>query len=98
LNFEDALYSFGINYAGAITSNNMPSFLRDLHTPDGRHIDLGTIDILRDSERVVPRYNAFSRLFHMPAQLSFLALTGGNADLASKLSVLYNDDITCELD
>ncbi|KAH7093757.1 heme peroxidase [Paraphoma chrysanthemicola] len=93
LSFEDALYSFGINYPGAITINNMPSFLRDLHTPDGRHLDLGTLDILRDRERGVPRYNTFRRLFHMPAQPSFIALTGGDADLASKLSKLYNDDI-----
>jgi len=91
--FEDALYSFGINYPGAVTLNNMPSFLRDLNTPDGRHIDMGTIDILRDRERGVPRYNAFRRLFHMSAQSSFLALTGGNKEVADQLARVYDNDI-----
>lgn len=93
LSFADIFYSFGINYPGAITLNNMPSFLKDLHTPDGRHIDLGTIDILRDRERGVPRYNQFRRLFHMRASPSFLALTGGDKIVAEKLAKVYNDDI-----
>ncbi|OAL45595.1 heme peroxidase [Pyrenochaeta sp. DS3sAY3a] len=91
--FENAFYSFGINYPGAVTLNNTPDFLRNLHTPDGRHIDLGTIDILRDRERGVPRYNAFRRLFHMPSVPSFLALTGNNAALAAKLEKLYEGDV-----
>ncbi|KAF1939471.1 heme peroxidase [Clathrospora elynae] len=93
LDFGDVLYTFGINYPGAITINNMPDFLRDLHTPDGRHIDLGTIDLLRDRERSVPRYNAFRRLFHMAAATSFLALTGGNVEVAEKLDRLYDGDV-----
>ncbi|KAL5121581.1 hypothetical protein ACEQ8H_000653 [Pleosporales sp. CAS-2024a] len=93
LNFADVFYSFGINYPGAITLNNMPAFLKDLHTPDGRHVDMGTIDILRDRERGVPRYNQFRRLFHMPAQSSFLELTGGNQVVADKLAKLYENDI-----
>jgi hypothetical protein len=93
LGFEDIFYSFGINYPGAITLNNTPDFLRDLHTPDGRHIDIGTIDILRDRERGVPRYNEFRRLFHMPAATSFLSLTGGNKAVAEKLEKVYEGDI-----
>jgi hypothetical protein len=93
LNFSDIFYSFGINYPGAITLNNTPSFLRDLHTPDGRHIDLGTIDILRDRERGVPRYNAFRRLFHMRPVSSFLELTGNDAHLATKLASIYDNDV-----
>jgi hypothetical protein len=93
LDFSDAFYSFGINYPGAITLNNTPDFLRDLHTPDGRHIDLSTIDVLRDRERGVPRYNAFRRLFHLAPMTSFLELTGGNKVVAEKLAVIYEDDI-----
>jgi hypothetical protein len=93
LGFDDVLYSFGINYPGALTVNNMPSFLRDLKTPDGQHIDLGTIDILRDRERGVPRYNQFRRLFHMPAHPSFLAITGGSQELADKLARIYDNDL-----
>ncbi|OCK79164.1 heme peroxidase [Lepidopterella palustris CBS 459.81] len=94
LGWADIFYSFGINYPGAITINNTPDFLRDLHTPDGKHLDLGTIDILRDRERGVPRYNAFRRLFHLPPAPTFLSLTGGhNAPLAAKLAAIYNNDI-----
>ncbi|CAN9473005.1 unnamed protein product [Alternaria alternata] len=93
LDFSDVFYSFGVNYPGAITLNNTPDFLRDLHTPDGRHIDLSTIDVLRDRERGVPRYNAFRRLFHLAPMTSFLELTGGNKAVAEKLAVIYEDDI-----
>jgi hypothetical protein len=93
LGFDDVFYSFGINYPGAVTLNNMPGFLRDLHTPDGRHVDLGTVDVLRDRERGVPRYNQFRRLFHMQPQGSFLEITGGNEAVAEKLAKLYDNDI-----
>ncbi len=41
LSFADTFYSFGINYPGAITNSNYPSFLRNLTTPDGLHRDMG---------------------------------------------------------
>ncbi|KAH7412011.1 heme peroxidase [Phaeosphaeria sp. MPI-PUGE-AT-0046c] len=93
MSFSDVFYSFGINYPGALTLNNMPAFLKDLHTPDGRHVDMGTIDILRDRERGVPRYNQFRRLFHMDPQKDFMALTGGNREVAERLATLYENDI-----
>ncbi|RAR11183.1 heme peroxidase [Stemphylium lycopersici] len=93
LDFSDIFYSFGINYPGAITLKNTPSFLCDLHTPDGRHIDLGTIDILRDRERGVPRYNDFRRLFHLPPVADFLTLTGGDVAVSQQISTLYDGDV-----
>ncbi|KAH8666352.1 heme peroxidase [Xylariales sp. PMI_506] len=93
LSFADAFYSFGINYPGAITHHNTPDFLRDLHLPDGSHLDMGAVDILRDRERGVPRYNQFRRLFHMPAARTFLQLTGGDAPLAAQLSNVYGGDV-----
>ena len=93
LDWADLIYSFGINYPGAITFRNTPSFIRDLRLPDGTHLDMGVVDILRDRERGVPRYNAFRRLFHMPPMKSFSALTGGDASLAAELSTIYDHDI-----
>lgn len=93
LNFSDVFYSFGVNYPGAITVHNTPAFLRDLHTPDGRHLDMGVVDILRDRERGVPRYNQFRRLFHMKPASSFTQLTGGNASLAAELEEVYGGDL-----
>src|SRR5437764_1125249 len=93
LSFADTFYSFGINYPGAITNNNYPNFLRNLSTPDGQLRDLGTVDILRDRERGVPRYNQFRRLLRMPAPKTFEELTVGNKELARELHEVYNGDI-----
>ncbi|KAF5005222.1 hypothetical protein FDECE_8343 [Fusarium decemcellulare] len=99
LDFADAFYSFGVNYPGAIRARNMPNFLRDLvipgdkDFPEGRHLDMGTIDILRDRERGVPRYNAFRRLFHMPPARTFKELSPDDAQLAADLEEVYDGDI-----
>ncbi|KAL2834652.1 hypothetical protein BJY01DRAFT_252976 [Aspergillus pseudoustus] len=91
ISFADSFYSFGINYPGAVTHNNYPDFMRNLSTPDGQHRDLATVDILRDRERGVPRYNQFRRLLRMPAPQSFEELTGGNKELAAELREVYDD-------
>jgi hypothetical protein len=94
LSFADAFYSFGINYPGAITNNNYPAFLRNLKVPsDGFARDMGTVDLVRDRERGVPRYNQFRRLLRMPAPKTFEELTGGNKALAAELSDAYDGDI-----
>ncbi|KAK4099004.1 heme peroxidase [Parathielavia hyrcaniae] len=88
----DAFYSFGIKHPGAITHNNYPSFLRNLPTPDGQTRDLGTVDILRDRERGVPRYCAFRRHLRMSVPKTFEDLTGGDAALAGELREAYGED------
>jgi hypothetical protein len=93
ITFADAFFSFGINYPGAITHHNMSSFLRQLQDPtDGYTRDMGTVDITRDRERGVPRYNAFRRLFHMPAPKTYVELTGGDKTLAGQLEAVYGAD------
>ena len=53
-------YTFGKAHPGAMTLHNYPRFLQKLNLPDfsphgkGR-IDLGTVDIVRDRERGIPR-------------------------------------------
>lgn len=94
VSFADAFYSFGINYPGAITHNNYPSFLRQFTVP-GEEVeverDMGTIDILRDRERGIQRYCEMRRLLHMPAPKTFVELTGGDEELAQKLEGVYGD-------
>ncbi|HLF65047.1 MAG TPA: peroxidase family protein [Saprospiraceae bacterium] len=93
LTYTDLFYSFGINYPGAITIHNFPNFLRDVITPDGKHLDMATVDILKDRERGVPRYNTFRRLIHMSPAKNFEDLTGGNKLLAKEVSDIYGGDI-----
>ena len=93
ISFADTFYSFGINYPGAITNSNYPAFLRNLTLPDGTHRDMGTVDLLRDRERGVPRYCQFRRLLRMSVPKTFEELTGGNKPLAASLSEAYNGDI-----
>jgi len=93
LTYSDIWYSFGIAHPGAITIHNFPNFLRDIHLPDGKHLDMATVDILRDRERGVPRYNTFRRLIHMKAPSTFEELTGGNKTLAKEISDIYGGDI-----
>jgi hypothetical protein len=93
LDFADIFYTFGITNPGALTIHNYPNFLRDIRTPDGKHLDMAAVDILRDRERGVPRYNQFRRLFHMKPAESFEELTGGNVDLAKEISDIYEGDL-----
>ncbi len=68
---EDMLYSLGTSHPGAITLHNYPGFLRTPTRYDGEVIDLASVEILRDRERGVPRYNQFRRLMHLPPMASF---------------------------
>jgi hypothetical protein len=88
----DLFYSFGICHPGLITLRNYPAFLRKLTRPDGEVIDLATIDILRDRERGVPRYNRFRRFLHLPRVRSFQELTA-DPQLAAELCDVYEGDI-----
>ena len=71
----DIFYSFGVANPGAVTLHNYPNFLRKLVRPPQfgveETVDLASIDILRDRERGVPRYNRFRRLIHCTPISSF---------------------------
>jgi alpha-dioxygenase len=53
--------SMGRNPCTSLDLNNYPSFLRKLPLSDGKIIDLAVVDIYRDRERCIPRYNEFRR-------------------------------------
>ena len=90
----DVCYSFGIENPGALVLHNFPSFLRDLERvdPDGTRsrIDLASVDVMRDRERGVRRYNDFRRLLRMPPVRTFAELTS-NAAWARELAEVYGD-------
>jgi hypothetical protein len=89
---EDLFYSFGTSHPGALTLHNYPKFLQTLQKDDGSLLDLASIDILRDRERGIPRYNRFRRLLHMPPARSFEDITE-NRKFAEELRQVYNNDI-----
>ncbi|MEL6776757.1 MAG: peroxidase family protein [Cyanobacteria bacterium J06597_16] len=93
LSIENSLYSFGIQHPGAITLHNYPNFLRAL-IKDGstEAFDLAAVDILRDRERGVPRYNQFREIVGRGQLRSFEELTS-NPQWVRELREVYNDDI-----
>lgn len=92
---EDLLYAFGRSHPGAITLRNFPNSLRNLRRLDGTIIDLATIDIVRDRERGIPKYNEFRRRLRMPAPKTFEELAGRpeGDDLVRALKDVYQNDI-----
>ena len=89
---ERLWYSFGITNPGSLTLNNYPDFLRDLSLPLVGDVDMATIDVLRDRERGVPRYNEFRRQIGLNPITKFEDLTKDPETLAN-LKRLYNNDI-----
>jgi hypothetical protein len=99
----DVTYSFGITNPGAIVLRNFPTWMRRLkrlyQQKMDEVIDLGAIDVVRDRERGVPRYNRFRKLFHKPTFSSMDDLIrssrqlSGDAELARKFRDIYRGDV-----
>jgi hypothetical protein len=83
--------SFGKQHPGALVLNNYPAFLQDLKVPGLGAFDLGTVDILRDRERGVPRYNEFRRLLRLKPLSSIDDITDVPEHRAA-LKRIYGDD------
>ena len=90
--WSNLLYSFGVAHPGAITLHNHPRALQNHVRITGEHVDIGTIDILRDRERGVARYNDFREKLRKPRVERFEDLTE-NADWASQIRDVYDGDI-----
>jgi hypothetical protein len=88
----DLFYSLGIAHPGAIRLHNYPRSLQNLVKDNGERFDLGTVDILRDRERGVPRYNQFRRLIHMPAVRSFDEISDV-PEWCEEIRRVYGDDL-----
>ncbi len=92
LSMSDLFYSFGVTHPGAIRLHNYPRHLQDLRRDNGERFDLAAVDILRDRERGVPRYNQFRRLLHKDPVRSFEELTD-NPDWQRELRDVYQNDL-----
>jgi hypothetical protein len=89
---SDLLYSMGVEHPGQITLHNYPRALQRFRRIDGELMDLATLDILRDRERGVPRYNDFREELRMPRIRSFEELTP-NRQWAEEIRRVYDSDI-----
>lgn len=92
LGHDRLLLAFGNQYAGSVTINNTPRFLQELEMPLVGRVDIAALDIIRERERGIPRYNQMRRYVGLPAFVSFSELTS-DQELAAKLSRLYHGDI-----
>ncbi|KAI9350910.1 heme peroxidase [Obelidium mucronatum] len=88
----DLANSFGTNLMGALTLNNHPTALTNLILPNGQPLDVSMVDILRDRERGIPRYNAYRKILKLPRMKTFSDITS-NPALAKQLSKLYNGNV-----
>ncbi|MFN8089771.1 MAG: peroxidase family protein [Mycobacterium sp.] len=88
----DMWYSFGISSAGAVCLHNYPNALRELVRIDGQITDLATLDIVRDRERGVPRYNDFREMLRMPRRNSIDEITP-NKQWAKEINEIYGGDV-----
>lgn len=88
---SDLLYSFGRAHPGALVLQNYPKFIQELQIPFVGVLDMGTVDILRDRERGIPRYNDFRRQLRLKPLGSLEELTD-DPQLLAHLRQLYGDD------
>lgn len=87
---EDLWYSFGTQHPGAVQLHNFPRWMQDITLPDGLRLDIAALDIARDRERGVPRYNDFRRQLHLAPARTFDELTD-NPVWARELEEIYGD-------
>jgi len=88
----DFFYSFGIAHPGAISLHNYPRLLQQLRRDNGEVFDLAAVDVLRDRERGVPRYNQFRALIGREKVQRFEDITS-NPRWAEELRRVYNNNI-----
>ena len=92
ITMPDLFYSFGTSHPGAITLHNYPRHLQNLTRDDGEHLDVAAVDIFRDRERGVPRYNQFRRLLRKEPVKSFDELTD-NPVWRQQIEKVYDGDL-----
>ncbi|KAJ1558929.1 hypothetical protein HK405_012717, partial [Cladochytrium tenue] len=97
---QDVVYSMGTSSPGALVLNNYPTALRslaDVVDPTRPRFDLAAVDLVRDRERRVPRYNEFRRQFLLQPIRTWQDLT---ADPAAQqaLAQVYGPDGVEDLD
>ena len=89
---DSTVYTCGIGIPGRIALHNYPTTLRELRTDKGEILELAAVDILRDRERGVPRYNDFRELIGMGRVNTFEEITD-NQTWLEELKEVYGGDV-----
>ena len=84
-NMTDWMLSFGTSHPGGMLLHNHPTFMQNLDAErntgtkhaDSARMDLAAIDVFRDRERGVPRYNELRRALQLPPAVDFEELVAG---------------------
>ena len=92
---------------GSLQLHNFPHSLRNVtptdelgrSLPAHKNIDLAAIDLYRDRERGILRFNDFRRSLKLPAYKDWMDLTGGDETYADELADVYGEEgiERCEL-
>ncbi|MGH1419061.1 MAG: peroxidase family protein [Hyphomicrobiaceae bacterium] len=90
VSLEDAIYSLATENPGALVLHNYPNDLRRLNKKldDGVFMDLAAVDILRDRERGIPRYQEFRKLVGCTPPETFSDITD-DPDWQRELQEIY---------
>ncbi|KAI5382566.1 alpha-dioxygenase 2 [Lathyrus oleraceus] len=98
IGMEQMLVSMGHQSCGAVALWNFPSWLRNLisHDIDGEErpdpVDMATMEVYRDRERGVPRYNEFRRNLLMIPISKWEDLTD-DVEIIEALKEIYDNDV-----
>jgi hypothetical protein len=91
----DWALSMGRQRLGLLSLDNHPRFLQNLQVPRLRsetgRIDVAALDIIRDRERGVPRFNEFRRQYGLRSFRSFEELAG--SEYAETLREIYGTHV-----
>lgn len=89
---QDNLFkSLGKNPVCSLDLFNYPNFLRKLNIND-TDVDLAVVDIYRDRERLLPRYNEFRKNLLLKPIRKWSDITS-DKDIIARLKLVYNDDV-----
>ena len=88
ISMSDLLYSFATAHPGQAVLHNFPEELRTFADPDAGMVDLAAIDILRNRERGVPRYNEFRRQLRLKPAKEFKDFSD-DPEIVDELAKVY---------
>jgi hypothetical protein len=91
--------SMGRQRLGRLTLLNHPQFLQNLEIGDAGHkIDVAALDIIRDRERGVPRFNEFRRQYGLRTLMSFDDFIDDSLRTTAKTDLASQQELDRQLD